>query len=89
MSASLLSGQTALIPLPLPPTVSPIERENSISLVIPPQLKITQTKAKYKGTSDGVLGNGMSVMKVAEVRSSILVLISFHIKRKRKSSFLS
>ncbi len=73
MVASALSGQTALIPLPsssstfqqLSLTVNNKGRDNDI---IPVQLKLKSNNGKKRGTGSGVLGNGMDVIKVAEVR---------------------
>ncbi len=58
-----LSGQTALLSLP-----ARGQAEQTLeSFSIPVQLKIGQTNGKKKGTAGGVLGNGMDVIKVAEV----------------------
>lgn len=67
MVASALSGQTALIPLPT--TQHVIDSSNHVKEVqVPIQLRITKTSIVNKrGTGSGVLGNGMDVIKVAEV----------------------
>lgn len=76
MSGTALSGQTALIPLPSLPAKKKvgngdIDQEDDLNSVLPVQLKLSQTVAtRNKGTSSGVLGNGMDVIKVAEVSSN-------------------
>jgi hypothetical protein len=63
MTTGALSGQTALIPLPA-------KKKSGYTLdtyPLPVQLKISHTSGKKKGTAGGVLGNGMDVIKVAEV----------------------
>lgn len=71
MVASALSGQTALIPLPSSSStfqqLSLTDHKNNND-IIPVQLKLKSNNGKKRGTGSGVLGNGMDVIKVAEVR---------------------
>ena len=63
MASSTLSGQCALLALP----VRGRAEQTPDSFPIPVQLKIGYTNGKKKGTASGVLGNGMDVIKIAEV----------------------
>ena len=78
MSGTALSGQTALIPLPSLPSKKKVGKSDigADGSVLPVQLKLSQTVAtRNKGTSSGVLGNGMDVIKVAEVSSNFFLLM--------------
>ena len=76
MVASALGGQTALLALPTRSS------EKLETFPLPVQLKIAQTSGRRKGTSGGVLGNGMDVIKVSAVSVSfeskgpLLLLVS-------------
>jgi hypothetical protein len=64
MVSGALSGQTALMALPS----KSHSGQTLDSFPLPVQLKIAETAGKKKGTANGVLGNGMDVIKVSEVR---------------------
>jgi hypothetical protein len=70
MLGTALSGQTALVPLPSIPAKQKVGEGNDLNSLLPVQLKISETVAtRNKGTDSGVLGNGMDVIKIAEVSS--------------------
>ncbi len=68
MASSVLTGQGALCVLPPAPSQDREHDQTMATYELPVQLKITQNQAKKKGTSSGVLGNGMDVYKVSKVR---------------------
>jgi len=73
---SALSGQTALVSLPTQKVFKNGTSSTMSSPGIPVQLKLSKTSTK-KGTGSGVLGNGMDVIKVAEVSGFDYIILSF------------
>ena len=71
MASTALSGQSALLSVPDVSLVRKLDDDSSDSpesFQLPLQLKIAPTNTnKRKGTGSGILGNGMDVVKVAEV----------------------
>lgn len=76
MTVSALSGQTALVSLPTQKVFKNGTSSTMSSPGIPVQLKLSKTSTK-KGTGSGVLGNGMDVIKVAEVSGFDYIILSF------------